>query len=455
MLSITLYKFAKRKNSTKQPANTDTHTDLTGYMKTPSSIIEPVITVKASPIGYNYAYVSDFSRYYFINDIVYSMGEWSIYLSSDPLASFKTTLGGLSAYVLRSASTKNGYLKDKLYPLTGKHTKSVQDWNPTPITGAGNVYLTVASVSAGQNALMMTMGNFTTLINELMGYGGDANLWQTIQQAIQNQTYNPIQYINSAYFCPIQFSSSGGGQLTVGDYPTSAYYTVVTSPYSIMTHSFTIASHPQASTRGLYCNMAPYSEHTVSAGPFGQFNIPSDLLTESTNTVELEICIDTRNGSAVLVAKCNGIRFARLSSSVGVTIPVAQVSRDIIGGSVSVASGIASAAVAGWTGNAGMLLPALASALGGVEALSSSVVSTTGALGCLANLYDNYHISSVYYEIADDDNTNNGRPLCDYVQINTLSGFMQCEKGIFRDTTAVATEISEINSYMVSGFYYE
>lgn len=454
MLTVTLYKFAKRRNSTKQPASTDTHKDLSALMKSPSSVITPVITVKDNPVGYNYVYISDFSRYYFINDISYSLGEWTLYLTCDALASFKTTLGGLSAYILRSASNKNGYLKDKIYPLTGKHTKSVQDWNPTPINASGNVYLTVASISAGQNALKMTMANFTTLINELMGYGNDGNLWQTIEQAIKNQTFNPIQYINSAYYSPISFASSGGGALTVGDYPTTANYSVVSNPYVTMSHTFTIASHPQSS-RGIYTNMSPYSEHTVSAGPFGQFAVPSDLLTETTNTVDLEICIDTRNGTAVLVAKCNGVRFARISSSVGVPIPVAQVSRDILGGAVSIASGFASAAIAGWTGDPTLLLPAFSTALGGVETLNQSVVSTTGTLGSLANLYDDYHLTSVWYEIADDDNTNNGRPLCDYAQINTLSGFMSCEKGIFRSAEATENEINEINGYMVSGFYYE
>lgn len=449
MLAITLYKFAKRKNSTKQPANTDTHTDISGLMKTPSSIVDPVITVKDSPVGYNYAYISEFSRYYFINDIVYKMGEWEVYLSSDPLASFKSTLGGLSAYVVRSASNKNGYIKDNNYPLTGAHTKYTQSWSPFPISSSGYYYLTIASKSAGQYSIKLTQSEMDSLMSALMAYGNDPNNWQSTEQAIMNQTFNPIQYITNVFWSPISFTThSGGVSLAIGNYDTGVAYSNITDKYITFSHSFTINAHPQAAVRGSYCNMSPYSEHRICAGGFGEVNVPSDLLTEATNTVDLEVCVDTRNGTATMVCKCNGIRFSRLSGSVGVQVPISQVSRDILGSGVSLANGAIKMLE-------GRFLEGIAAIVGGVESAFASSVSTTGTLGSLANLYDNIHLVSVYYTIADDDNTNSGRPYCSYVQINTLSGFLQCEKGVFQSADATASEISEVNSHMVAGFYYE
>lgn len=449
MLTVTLYKFAKRRNSTKQPANTDTHTDLSALMKSPSSVITPIITVKDSPIGYNYVYISDFSRYYFITDISYSLGEWTVYLTCDALASFKTTLGGLSAYILRSASSKNGYIKDNNYPLTGSHTKYTQSWAPFSISSTGYYYLTLASKSAGQYAIKMNQTNMDQLMTDLMAYGDDPSNWQSTEQAIMNQTFNPIQYVNSVYWSPISFSSNAGGAgLNVGNYATSASYDYILNKYVTFSHTFTLSSHPQAATRGIYCNMSPYSEHRICAGGFGEVNVPSDLLTETTNTVELDICVDTRNGTATMVCKCNGIRFARLNSSIGVQVPISQVSRDILGAGTTLLSGAARV----FTGD---IVGGISQMIGGVESAFASSVSTTGTLGSLANLYDDIHVVSVWYAIADDDNANNGRPLCDYAQINTLSGYMVCEKGVFADAAATENEINEINGYMVSGFYYE
>ena len=87
--------------------------------------------------------------------------------------------------------------------------------------------------------------------------------------------------------------------------------------------------------------------------------------------------------------------------------------------------------------------------------MNKTNISTTGVLGSLTNLYDDIRLTSVWYDIASADNTNNGSPLCDYVQISTLSGYTQCEKGVFKSSKATESEINEINSYMVSGFYYE
>ena len=54
----------------------------------------------------------------------------------------------------------------------------------------------------------------------------------------------------------------------------------------------------------------------------------------------------------------------------------------------------------------------------------------------------------------DDDNTHNGRPLCDVRTISTLSGYMLIQDG---DVTITGTsaEDSLIRSYLETGFYYE
>ena len=54
----------------------------------------------------------------------------------------------------------------------------------------------------------------------------------------------------------------------------------------------------------------------------------------------------------------------------------------------------------------------------------------------------------------DDDNTHNGRPLCDVRQISSLSGYMIIQDG---DVTiaGTATEDSKIRNYLEAGFYYE
>lgn len=452
MLTIKLYQFSKNKNSTKQPDNSVTQVSYSALMKTASSLINPVITIKESPIGYNYCYIADFERYYFITDMTYALGEWELSLSVDSLASFKSDLGNVTTLVLRSASNKSGYLRDNLYPLSDNYTKNVQTWAPYDISSSGYYYVTAIGNRADSiRTVRMSESTFESFFQQLMNYGNDATLWQSAEQALMNQVYNPVNYVTSAYWCPIDFAISAGSQaFTVGNYQLtlSGAASYVSARYYTFSHTFSIGDHPQASVRGMYCNGSPFTEHKLNAGPFGIIAVPADLLNQSSNSVTVNICIDTRNGSAVMVASANGVKFARVNSSLGVDIPIAQTDKNLIGGAVNLASG----SIRAITGD---FLSGVAQAIGGATDLFTETVSTSGAFGSITNVYDNISLTSIWRTISGFDNDNNGCPYSQNVQLNTLSGFMQCEKGVFKSSKATETEINEINSYMVSGFYYE
>lgn len=149
-----------------------------------------------------------------------------------------------------------------------------------------------------------------------------------------------------------------------------------------------------------------------------------------------------------MTASANGVKFARTSSSLGVTIPIAQTNKDVIGGSTSLIGGIAKI----FTGNIG---EGISNLVGGTTSLATETCSTTGSFGSVANLYGDISLTSIWHTISGFDNDNNGCPYSQNVQLNTLSGFTLCEKGVFKSSKATESEINEINSYMVSGFYYE
>ncbi len=455
MLTIKLYQFSKNKNSTKQPDNSVTQVSYSALMKTASSLINPVITIKESPIGYNYCYISDFERYYFITDITYSLGEWELSLSVDSLASFKSDLGNVTTYVLRSASNKNGYLKDSLYPISGNYSKSVQNWDPW---GSGGYYYLSAVGINSVHTYQLSSAAMRSFMTNLMGYSTDASLWGTVEQSLMNSAFNPIQFITSCFYSPLNLGQNvATSTIECGNYSVSVSGDcyINSRTYRTFSHSFSVADHPQASVRGMYCNMAPYTSHTLSAGGFGVINVPADLLDQGSNTVEIELLGDPRTGAGALICKANGVRFARVNSSIGVNVPIAQTSRDIIGGSVSLMSGIAGGIASAVTGNIPGAIASAGSILGGITDLASNITSTTGAQGSGVNLYDDFTLTSVWYTNSGFDNDNNGCPYCQTVQLNTLSGFTQCEKGVFKSSKATESEINEINSYMVSGFYYE
>ena len=64
---------------------------LSGTLRDSCNLIEPVINIQnESVIRYNYAYIPDFKRYYFIKKITsLRKGLWTIGFEVDPLMSFK------------------------------------------------------------------------------------------------------------------------------------------------------------------------------------------------------------------------------------------------------------------------------------------------------------------------------------------------------------------------------
>lgn len=87
-----------------------------GTLREESSIIEPSILLQNYiPIRYNYAYIPDFKRYYFINNIESVRNDlWKLELKVDPLMSFKADILSLKVVVDKQSDDSNGdeYIDD-------------------------------------------------------------------------------------------------------------------------------------------------------------------------------------------------------------------------------------------------------------------------------------------------------------------------------------------------------
>lgn len=105
-----------------EPANKVTKTvtsveTLTGNLRNPSSIIDPIITVaRSSPVGFNYLRIPDFNRYYFVRNVVVSTtGLITISAHVDVLMSFSADIRGLSAIIRRQENLYNLLLDDGIF----------------------------------------------------------------------------------------------------------------------------------------------------------------------------------------------------------------------------------------------------------------------------------------------------------------------------------------------------
>lgn len=92
---------------------------LNGNLRDECSITSPTILVEAnSLVNYNYCFIPEFNRYYFISDIVsVRNGLWRVSLKCDVLESFKSRILASSCIVdkQKSSGVANSLLDDGSY----------------------------------------------------------------------------------------------------------------------------------------------------------------------------------------------------------------------------------------------------------------------------------------------------------------------------------------------------
>lgn len=103
-MTIRLYKtFDQKEKLNKTLTNEKT---VTGTLKTKMSIIKPSILLHNSNINfadYNYCYIVDFDRYYFIDDIMIETANlYELKLSEDVLMSFNADIKNMTVEIMQA-----------------------------------------------------------------------------------------------------------------------------------------------------------------------------------------------------------------------------------------------------------------------------------------------------------------------------------------------------------------
>ena len=467
---VTLYTFSKRDNSTKQPA-ANSGSDFDCVLKSSSGIMRPTLTfnfgITADPSHFNYAYIPAFDRYYFVEEWYFDRALWTCTLKVDVLATYKSNIGGSSLYIMRAAGAHNGDIIDTLYPAkTGCSFAS--DTVANPWNDAATYVIGVVSASAtcgSQTHYAMLRGGFTTLCSNLLsaveatGVVTENNgfSWDDCSQALQRSLVDPLQYIKSCVLLPVAIGDThgtAGAAITVYNWDAHTTGKVLTENQAIVkTYTFNISKHPDTNSRGNYVNSAPFTNISLTIPPFGVFDIDTSV-TCNASTLTATIRIDQITGKASLTITCNGIVLNRVEAQLGIPISMSSVKQDFIGAASGLAGAVGGAAAGALSGGIGGMVMGAASGIG--NAITSLVprASTIGTTGSYGTLLGDFRLDHQFFRPVSDDNTHNGRPLCEVRQINTLSGYMLIQDGDV-NTNGTAEEDRLIRNYLESGFYYE
>lgn len=108
-------------------------TTLTGTLREQCSLIDPVINVEyANVFNFNYCYIPEFGRYYFIKEVTsVRNGLWRVVMHVDVRSSFKTEIRNNEPILERSQNLYNLYLPDDLLNI------EQDNWTVTKELGIG------------------------------------------------------------------------------------------------------------------------------------------------------------------------------------------------------------------------------------------------------------------------------------------------------------------------------
>lgn len=127
---------------------------ITGNLRSGSSIINPTVLIRKGQYqdisDFNYAYIVEFSRYYFIDEIVASSNVlWSLSMHVDVLSTYKEQIRALPAIISRTEEIRKAHLllpDDRVSYEVGQSvtTKAF----PNSIGGSVNIVLVVAGMNS-------------------------------------------------------------------------------------------------------------------------------------------------------------------------------------------------------------------------------------------------------------------------------------------------------------------
>lgn len=143
-MNITLYVNNSEKN--KIGKNLTNDFSLSGTLRDATNIINPIILVELNEISnYNYCYIPNFNRYYFITDItVIRTGLYAISLLVDVLESFKTDIKNLSVILLNTQNVGSStYLSSPVFRNNVKSKTDIINF-PNGLNDSGEFILITA-----------------------------------------------------------------------------------------------------------------------------------------------------------------------------------------------------------------------------------------------------------------------------------------------------------------------
>lgn len=466
-MNVQFYIHNKRNNSLKLPTDAVT---ISCVLKDNCSVTSPVLELKTDAYpAYNYAYIADFNRYYYVNDWTYYRGIWSCNLSVDVLTSWRGNILGTTAFVEYSTSNYSIDYTDNRIMSTQEKEISVSEI-PSDLTifdSTGCYILSVISTDAnGYNGACAVYALTQSQLAEFSATITANSFLDGIWEGIKNSFNNPFEAIVSCRWIPFSVDSLSGSVksilITYAD--TGVQGKLLTSNFKEQSFSLNL---PRLEATASFLDTSPFVSATLYLPFVGTVELDIDAYYKS-NTFSVEMKCDVVTGDIIYTVGSTFYAFtSTYSGNCSTQIPLSNNSVDSIGmvtGSSGVIGGIVSTVVGIVTKNPKLVATGSgAVGMGTIGSIKSAEVhtQTNGALSSRigAKIPLTLRVVTMRSKVLESVKGANristiGLPCYKTLKLSTLSGYCQCS-GASVSATATNTELEAINEFLNSGIYIE
>ena len=469
-MQINLYQNSKRTKSTAVISATPYSLD--AQIKDNCSVENPILLLQFDPTEYNYVYIPDWDRYYFISGWQYSVGLWEISLTEDYLASFKSEILATSA-IIAYAHGSEASIVDKRIPINSSTTaSSIATASIQGINFLDTLYSPILSITGkGSNGVYYV--SYTDVMELLDGFDGWFNdnvpdFFNAIKQLFYGgSAANCIKSAIGLCWIPTAFITTEN--IVLGNYPAKDSHgsaIVGKRVQPIETHNANISIPWRYSD---WRRSEPYSSIRLFLPLVGNVSISADA---AKNDSQLDITYAFNNTSGDInikvVGHTSGIIFNTSSANGSSAVHIGSSNTNYgkitasIGGGIAAIAGGAATILTG-----GAALPAVLGIGGGIAAAAAGTIQGLGGStegsgglggGSAIALGSSVTCQVITKELSDQQlnlSLKMGKPLFKNTAIGNYSGYVQTEGFQFGSSKASSAERDAINSLLDSGIYVE
>lgn len=453
-MQVTFFIFNKDKNELRVPTGGTTK-EVT--LKQPCSVLNPVIVLQSASTSWNYFYIPEFSRYYFIEDIRYIHNNTvEITGTVDAMGSHRDGILNTSQYILRAASGYDVNIPDLTFPAKGGRKLLYAGLPVTDITQdykQGGFVIGAIGENAGYAGIPVVYYYLDyaqmMLFNDYL-FNQD-NYASLISDDVVKAFFNPMDYIISCIYFPYPLTAASWEDTDIyfGWFKTTGIFAKKLPNYwytdTGLNYTLNIPK--------------PYSDYRL-LNPWTQYRLwcidqwidipPEKLYNYSQMGISIQLDLVAGNANVNITVKNSGdsaYTVARTACQFGCPISMAQLRQDWQGTISNAVGAIGSL----FTLDIGKTVN------GVMDAVNSFLPdpATKGSNGALGSAFWQKYVElyCYYCETAPIDEGRLGRPVAKRDTVSNYEGFCQCRNAEVTITGAYSSEIDTIENYMNGGFY--